>query len=179
MTDEGFDLFIDDLVECIEYRNDDHPDGIVRLAELHLQGNRLTARSLKKLARVIFLSAGDLKELDLSDSLIEIQQSEHREIWQEFLEAFQGCYVLKKLDLSRNPLGPSGTEILARVYMKSELDFLEPDADESEMSAVEDEELNEKVHSLKIGCGKENQTPINSSKRSSSKGGTPLSGMKL
>jgi Ran GTPase-activating protein (RanGAP) involved in mRNA processing and transport len=123
LTDEGFDLFVDDLIECIEYRNEEHPDGIVRLVELHLQGNRLAACSLKKLARVISLSAGDLKELDLSDNLIEIQQPEHREIWQDFLQSFERCYVLKKLDLSRNPLGPRGAEILARVYMQSELDF--------------------------------------------------------
>ncbi|KAJ9239386.1 hypothetical protein DTO271D3_5765 [Paecilomyces variotii] len=176
LTDEGFDLFIDDLIECIEYRNDEHLDGIVRLAELHLQGNCLTARSLKKLARVISLSAGDLRELDLSDNKIEIQQPEHRMIWQEFLESFQRCYVLKKLDLSRNPLGPRGAEILARSYMQSELDFLESGLDEVEMAACENEDLNERVHSLTLGAGKENQTPRSSSKRLSSKGGTPLSG---
>ncbi|GAD92962.1 hypothetical protein NFIA_059010 [Paecilomyces variotii No. 5] len=176
LTDEGFDLFIDDLIQSIAYRNDEHPDGIVRLAELHLSGNNLTAQSLKKLSRVISLSAGDLRELDLSDNKIEIREPEHRKVWQEVLESFQGCYVLKKLDFSRNPLGPRGAEILARVYMQSELDFLESDPDEAEIPAPENEELSEKVQSLTFGSGKENQTPKSSSKRTSTKGGTPLSG---
>ncbi|KAL1873358.1 hypothetical protein Plec18167_006408 [Paecilomyces lecythidis] len=176
LTDEGFDLFIDDLIQGIQYKNDDYPDGIVRLAELHLRGNNLTAESLKKLSSVISLSAGDLRELDLSDNKIEIREPEHRKVWQEFLESFQGCYVLKKLDLSRNPLGPRGAEILSRVYMQSELDFLESDQNETEIPAPENEELNEKVQSLTLGTGKENQTPKSSSKRTSTKGGTPLSG---
>lgn len=172
-------MFIDDLIQGIQYKNDDYPDGIVRLAELHLQGNNLTAESLKKLSSVISLSAGDLRELDLSDNKIEIREPEHRKVWQEFLECFQGCYVLKKLDLSRNPLGPRGAEILSRVYMQSELDFLESDQNETEIPAPENEELNEKVQSLTLGTGKENQTPKSSSKRTSTKGGTPLSGMKI
>ena len=38
---------------------------------------------------------------------------------------------LKKIDFSGNPLGPLGIELLARFYIRSELDFVE---------AVDDEE---------------------------------------
>ncbi|KAL2001990.1 hypothetical protein VTN02DRAFT_876 [Thermoascus thermophilus] len=163
LTDDGFAQFIDDLTACLEYRDNDHPDGVVRLTELHLQHNLLTARSLGKLARVITLSAGDLRELDLSSNEIEISNPEQRVIWQEFLQSFSGCYMLKKLDLSRNPLGPRGLEILSRVYMQSDLDFLETDVNdvvEATTAAVDtaDEDcLNDRVSALRLDDGKENE----------------------
>ncbi|KAL1988352.1 hypothetical protein VTN96DRAFT_10035 [Rasamsonia emersonii] len=102
--------------------------GIAKLHELHLQQNALTTRSLHKLARVVSLSERDLRELDLSDNNLEVHTVEQRKIWQEFLESFRGCFMLKKLDFSRNALGPRGLEILAKVYVKSDLDFFEPDS---------------------------------------------------
>ncbi|KAL2009737.1 hypothetical protein VTN00DRAFT_5544 [Thermoascus crustaceus] len=178
LTDDGFARFIDDLVACLEYRDKDHPDGVVRLTELHLQRNVLTARSLRKLARVIALSAGDLRELDLSSNEIEISNPEQREIWQEFLQSFSGCYMLKKLDLSRNPLGPRGLEILSRVYMQSDLDFLETDVNDvveaTATTAIEtaDEDcLNDRVSVLRLENGKENErlSAVNFSKKTPSK----------
>lgn len=177
LTDDGFAQFIDDLTACLEYRDKDHPDGVVRLTELHLQRNVLTARSLGKLAKVITLSAGDLRELDLSSNEIEISDPEQREIWQEFLQSFSGCYMLKKLDLSRNPLGPRGLEILSRVYMQSDLDFLETDVNdvvEATTAAIDTADadcLNDRVSALRLENGKENErlSVTNLSKKTPSK----------
>ncbi|KAL1964048.1 hypothetical protein VTN77DRAFT_7594 [Rasamsonia byssochlamydoides] len=157
LTDEGFDQFIDDLIECLEFRDADHPQGIAKLHELHLQQNALTTRSLEKLARVVSLSERDLRELDLSDNNFEVHTIEQRKTWQEFLESFRGCFMLKKLDFSRNALGPRGLEILVRVYVKSDLDFFEPD------SVIADElprvESNSDLSVLRPEVGKENAKP--------------------
>lgn len=130
LTDEGLAHFIGDLLECVKFRCPEHPDGVARLTELHLSNNQLSVVSLAQLAGVVVLSAGDLRELDLSHNLIEVKTEDQKHMWQKFLEAFKDCYMLKKIDFSNNPLGRNGTEILARVYMQTELDFTEADADE-------------------------------------------------
>ncbi|KKK20100.1 hypothetical protein ARAM_000799 [Aspergillus rambellii] len=128
LTDAGFAQFIDDLIDCVKYRNEQHPSGLTKVTELHLQSNQLTIQSLAKLAEVITLSPGDLRELDLSQNEIQVVSAEEQMIWNSFLKSFTNCFMLKKLDLSGNPLGPVGLEILARVYIKSDLDYLEADA---------------------------------------------------
>lgn len=145
------------MIECLEFRDADHPQGIAKLHELHLRQNALTTRSLHKLARVVSLSERDLRELDLSDNNLEVHTVEQRKIWQEFLESFRGCFMLKKLDFSRNALGPRGLEILVKVYVKSDLDFFEPD------SIIADEpprvETNSDHTIQRPDVGKENANP--------------------
>ncbi|KAL3475465.1 hypothetical protein BJX99DRAFT_247525 [Aspergillus californicus] len=155
LTDEGFAQFIDDLLKCIHHRDDEHPVGLAKITEFHLRGNNLTVHSLAKLGEVIANSSGDIRELDLSQNKISVVTVEEKVTWQRFLESFQNCYMLKKLDLSGNPLGVAGLEILARVYIKSDLEFVEGDAG----AAIEEvPELAEAVGSLQI-TGKENESP--------------------
>lgn len=129
LTDDGFAEFIDDLISCINCRDAEHPLGLAKLTELHLQSNKLTVQSLLKLGDVIASSGGDLRELDLSRNDIRIVTEEEKTIWKSFLGSFKNCYMLKKLDLAGNPIGTAGLEILARGYIKSDLDFLEADAE--------------------------------------------------
>ncbi|OJJ49131.1 hypothetical protein ASPZODRAFT_1402536 [Penicilliopsis zonata CBS 506.65] len=127
LTDEGFQQFINDLLECLYYRDEEHPEGAAKLTELHLPFNRLSIASVALLAEVIVLCAGDLRELDLSNNRIEVASETDKRVWQAFLESFKECYMLKKIDLGHNPLGLAGVEILARVYMQSDLDFVTED----------------------------------------------------
>ncbi|KAL2813051.1 hypothetical protein BDW59DRAFT_167645 [Aspergillus cavernicola] len=167
LTDEGFAQFIDNLLECIRYRDEQHPVGLAKVTEFQLKGNNLTVKSLSKLGEVIVNSTGDLRELDLSNNDITVVSAEDKAIWKAFLESFQNCYMLKKLDISGNPIGPAGLEILARVYIKSDLEYVEGDA-----GAIIEEQLGfvEEVSALKI-AGKENESPrAVRSKKSPNKG---------
>ncbi|KAE8355399.1 hypothetical protein BDV28DRAFT_155429 [Aspergillus coremiiformis] len=123
LTDKDLSLFIDDLLECIK-------GDLAKVTEFHLQGNSLTIKSLPKLGEIIALNAGELRELDISNNNINISpKSEDKIVWCGFLGSFKNCYMLKKFDLGGNPLGSVGMENLARVYIKSDLDFLESDAE--------------------------------------------------
>ncbi|KAF7115780.1 hypothetical protein CNMCM5793_003420 [Aspergillus hiratsukae] len=173
LTDEGFAEFIDDLIACMKHRDEEHPEGSAKVIELHLQGNQLTVVSLRKLSEVIKLSIADLRELDISHNNFAVSTAEEQEIWYDFLDSFKNCFLLKKLDLGNNPLGQKGIEVLARVYMQSDLDFLEADADavvgmnaegDHEVEAIADE-----LENLKIN-GKENEAKKASSKQSPKKG---------
>lgn len=134
LTDDGLNQFIDVLIECIKFEIKEvregkvHTSRIVRVAELHLQGNQLTVESLAKLAEVVALSIDDLRELDLSKNQLHIETAEDVEKWEAFLGNFKHCFMLKKLDLGGNPLGCLGIEHFARVYLKSDLDWLLSDA---------------------------------------------------
>ncbi|KAL2809894.1 hypothetical protein BJX63DRAFT_445046 [Aspergillus granulosus] len=128
LTDTGFAHFINDLLACILYRGDEHPTGLAKVTEFYLQGNNLTVLSLPKLGEVVANSAGDLRELDISQNDICVASAQERAIWKTFLDCFKNCYVLRKLDLSGNPIGPAGLEIFACVYIKSDVDYLETDA---------------------------------------------------
>ncbi|GES61111.1 leucine rich repeat protein [Aspergillus terreus] len=168
LTDEGFLFFIDDLLECIQYRDEEHTEGLARVTELHLQKNELTVQSLARLSEVIALSAGDLRELDLSQNNIRVKSPEEQIMWRDFLLSFKHCYMLKKLDLGSNPLGPAGVEILARVYIKSDLDFLETDADAVIGPHVDETtDIVEQVTALKIRPEKEkeNEAPKHRAKK--------------
>ncbi|KAL4779305.1 hypothetical protein BJX76DRAFT_351904 [Aspergillus varians] len=159
LTDEGFAQFIDDLIKCIRYRDEDHPVGLAKVTEFHLQGNKLTVHSLAKIGDVIANSPGDLRELDLSQNDIQVSSPEEKVIWKAFLGSFRNCYMLKKLDLSENPIGTAGLEILARIYIKSDLEFLEADADAIvRENHGEEVALAEEVAALKVG-EKENGEP--------------------
>lgn len=170
MTDEGFDQFIGALIECIKFRDEDHPDGAVKLTDFVLQGNELSVKSLSKLAEVVALSAGDLRELDISKNNIRIVSPEEKAVWQAFLESFRHCYMLKKLDLGSNALGIAGMEILARIYIQSDLDFLEGDA-EAVLGAKQEEEssLAGEIESMTVKPGKENDAIKSRSKKPSNR----------
>ncbi|RMJ22638.1 leucine rich repeat protein [Aspergillus sp. HF37] len=159
LTDEGFDQFIDDLIECIKFHDKEHPEGAARLTDFILQGNELSAKSLLKLAEVVALSAGDLRELDISQNNIQVQSPQDKGAWQAFLVSFRHCYMLKKLDLGNNRLGIAGIEILARVYIQSDLDFVEGDVEAILGAEQEDGEPNlvEYTESMSIKPGKENE----------------------
>lgn len=124
LTDEGFAAFVDDLLESLEYRGENHPYGAVRLTDLSLKGNELTVVSMVKLGRVVALSAGSLGRLDISDNNIQVRTQAEREQWGSFLESFQNCYMLKKIDFGGNNIGAAGFDVFARVYAKSDLDFV-------------------------------------------------------
>ncbi|RAL03825.1 uncharacterized protein BO80DRAFT_349010, partial [Aspergillus ibericus CBS 121593] len=176
LTDEGFFEFIDVLIECIKTKDDEHPLGRTRVTELHLQGNQLTLAALSKLTEVIALSASDLRELDLSKNRIQIETAEDIAAWVSFLKAFETCFVLKKLDLGSNPLGRLGLEHFARVYLKSDLDFLEHDANALLGSNLVEESSPVEAVARSTVLGKENE-PKRSKKKSPHKGkGARLSG---
>ncbi|KAL4972548.1 hypothetical protein BDW66DRAFT_154647 [Aspergillus desertorum] len=181
LTDEGFAQFIDDLIECIRYRDEMHPVGLARVTEFHLQGNNLTVYSLPKLGEVIANNPGDLRELDLSNNGIRVASTEEKIIWKAFLCSFKNCYVLMKLDLSGNPLGVAGLEILASIYIKSDLEYLEADADaivreNLGLGLGENSVLAEEAGALKLceNSSKESADPRSGtgrSKKSPNKGG--------
>ncbi|BCR83137.1 uncharacterized protein ACHE_10539S [Aspergillus chevalieri] len=164
LTDTGFAEVIDALLECMKYRDTEHPDGAAKLTELHLSGNQLTIMSLEKLGEVVELSSGDLRELDISRNAIDIRgdDDQGKGIWLEFLKAFAGCYVLKKLDLGMNRLGIAGIELLSRVYTRSDLDFFEEEDEEEivveEMATLDvNEKENDRGRSKKSPKGKARQ----------------------
>lgn len=145
LTDEGLFVFIADLKELLLFKNEQYPQGIVKLTELHLQGNELTVRCLRELGQLIRLSARDLRELNLSNNKIFIKDYSSRlevQEWELFLRSFSQCCVLKKVDFGDNSLGDTGIDIFARVYTQSELDFIntsspeEEERDEAPMSST-------------------------------------------
>lgn len=87
---------------------------------------------------MIHLSSRDLKELDISNNEISIVTVSDTQKWKYFLHSFGQCCVLKKIDFSGNSLGTRGIEILARVYIRSELDFVEVVGEEEDGGVPED-----------------------------------------
>lgn len=165
-----------DLLACIRFRDKDRPEGAAKVADFILQENELTAKSLPKLTEVVALSAGDLRELDVSDNKIQIETSEDKAAWLAFLQAFAGCYMLKKLNLGGNKIGTAGMEILARVYTKSDLDFVEGDAHDVLGSKTDDESgLAENMEAMDIKSGKENEPAKSRSKKTFGKSKTSKS----
>lgn len=125
LTDDGISVFINDLIKCMQYRDEEHPHGTIRLTDLSLGGNKLTAVSMEKLAPVIALSSITLNKLDISDNSICIVTDSDKKAWNNFLSSFQECCVLKRIDFSDNNLGGPGFDVLSHVYMKSDLDFID------------------------------------------------------
>lgn len=118
MTDEGFAGVASALVESLNY--DGNQGKVVRLEELCLTNNRLSATSLQALSPIIRLASNDLRDLDLSGNKFTINTEAEVAIWEDFLAAFSHCCVLRRIDLSRNALGPRAFEVMTRVYAKQE-----------------------------------------------------------
>lgn len=118
MTDEGFAEVASALVESLNYDGDQ--GRIVRLEELCLTNNRLSATSLQALSPIIRLASNDLRDLDLSGNSITINTEAEVAIWEDFLMSFSSCCLLRRIDLSRNAWGPRVFEVMIRVYAKQE-----------------------------------------------------------
>lgn len=91
---------------------------MVLLEELCLKDNGLTVASLSGLTSVMDLVRNDLKDLDLSDNAISVNDPDDVIPWEGFLQSLSKCCVLRRLDLSGNQLGTKAFEVLARVYAK-------------------------------------------------------------
>ncbi|MCJ1284419.1 hypothetical protein MMC26_003751 [Xylographa opegraphella] len=118
LSDEGLQEIAKALVKSMTYEGEH--GRVVRLEEVCLKVNRLTAKCLRSLAGVIALATSDLRDLDLSDNSICITTDQQAADWEEFLESFSRCCALRRIDLSGNALGRRAFEVLARVYGKSE-----------------------------------------------------------
>ncbi|KAM5455463.1 hypothetical protein McanCB49686_003721 [Microsporum canis] len=123
LTDDGLSVFIDDLIQCMSYRDEDHPQGTVRLTELCLKANNLTVMSMMRLSEVIFLGSTTLTKVDVSNNSIRVTNEYERRSLSSFLNAFRYCFVLKKVDFSGNQLENAGFDVLSCMYFKSDFDF--------------------------------------------------------
>ncbi|KAK4695516.1 hypothetical protein P7C71_g2249, partial [Lecanoromycetidae sp. Uapishka_2] len=121
LVDEGaiFDVLLA-LADSIKFE-DPIQGKVVRLEELCLKGCKLNTASLQGLAVVVDYAAIDLRDLDLSDNAISVQTEDEVGIWEEFLTFFKKSCVLRRLDLSGNPLGHRAFEVLTRVYAKEQV----------------------------------------------------------
>lgn len=92
-------------------------DSSFRLEEFHLGKNGLTTAILPALSQVIKKSSFDLRALDISGNNIFVLTDDHARDWEQFLDSFRTCRVMRRLDLSGNDFCKSITmEILCRVY---------------------------------------------------------------
>lgn len=114
MTSEGLYEVASALTKSISYEDDNGK--VVRLEELCLRDNKLEIRSLPHLSQIISLAAHDLRDLDLSENVITVTTDDEVRLWEDFLTSFSDCCVLRRIDLSGNPLGHRAFEVLARVY---------------------------------------------------------------
>lgn len=97
------------------------PEGkLVRLEELCLKDNHITAASLSSLTSVIRLAHHELRDLDLSGNKITIDTKAEAIEWENFLSGFSECCVLRRIDLSGNALGDKAFEILSKVYARED-----------------------------------------------------------
>lgn len=84
---------------------------------LNLAGNCLTVEGLVSIAPCIRAAAADLEELDLSNNIICVSNDNEAAYWEEFLQSFATCRILKKINLSGNNLsGAKALEIFYKVY---------------------------------------------------------------
>ncbi|EEP80554.1 predicted protein [Uncinocarpus reesii 1704] len=121
---DGLAEIINALVACIKFRDEAHPQGVIRLTELSLKRNALTVAAMTELAEVVALSNSSLARLDISENEISVVDNGQRNKWRTFLKSFEGCYMLKCIDFSGNQLGSAGFDVFAGIYLKSDLDFV-------------------------------------------------------
>ncbi|CCX14255.1 Similar to hypothetical protein AOL_s00215g100 [Arthrobotrys oligospora ATCC 24927]; acc. no. EGX43364 [Pyronema omphalodes CBS 100304] len=115
--------------------------GALRLEEIHLVQCKISANGLKYLGKVIRLAGHHLKELHLKRNDISVVTEEDARSWQEFLEAFTEVSCLRILDLSENPIGNYGFEILWRVHTRAKpINLPRPRRERSVMSDDSDAE---------------------------------------
>lgn len=87
------------------------------LEELHLSKNGLTTAALDSLSLVVQMSLYNLRALDLSGNDLRVVTDEQAHLWEQFLDSFRTCKVMRRLDLSGNDFSKSlAMEVLYRVY---------------------------------------------------------------
>ncbi|KAL8962688.1 MAG: hypothetical protein Q9193_000937 [Seirophora villosa] len=123
LGEHGFLEAAGPLINALEH--DSEHGRVLYLEELCLRSNKLNAVCLPALAHAIRLAASHLRDLDLSDNLLNVTNSQDADAWQDFLESFRECRMLRRVDLSGNALGTKAFEVLARVYST------EPEIDQS------------------------------------------------
>ncbi|KAL8779494.1 MAG: hypothetical protein Q9213_006906 [Squamulea squamosa] len=116
LGEDGFQEVADALTRSLEY--DSENGRVAQLEELCLKANSLSTCCLPALACIVRLAALDLRDLDISDNRFTIATNQDAEAWEDFLESFAECRVLRRLDLSGNPLTSKVFEVLARVYTR-------------------------------------------------------------
>lgn len=127
LGEEGFREAGDALIKALQY--DGEQRRVLYLEELCLKSNKLNASCLPALADIVRLAAYDLRDLDLSENDFTITSRQDADAWQDILESFGQCCMLRRVDFSGNALGPKAFEVLARVYSREpEIDQL-PDDD--------------------------------------------------
>lgn len=118
LGDEGLTHFTSALVNLL--KDNGCEDKVVRLEELCLNDNHITAASLNSLASVIRLAHHELRDLDLSGNNIVISTKAEALDWENFLTSFSGCCVLRRIDFSGNALETKAFEIFSKVYAREE-----------------------------------------------------------
>ncbi len=116
LGEDGFQELADALTTSLDYNGENA--GVVQLEELCLKANKLGVMCLPALARIIRLAAHTLRDLDISDNAFTITTSHDANAWEDFLESFAECNVLRRIDLSGNPLGTKVFEVFARIYSR-------------------------------------------------------------
>ncbi|KAL8819341.1 MAG: hypothetical protein Q9223_002194 [Gallowayella weberi] len=127
LGEDGFREVADALTKSLEYHGENGT--VVLLEELCLKANKLDATCLPALARIVRLAAHELRDLDLSENLFTITSTQDAHAWEDFLESFAQCYMLRRLDLSGNLLGSKAFEILAKIYSREPVIDLMLEAD--------------------------------------------------
>ncbi|KAF2426549.1 hypothetical protein EJ08DRAFT_736281 [Tothia fuscella] len=110
----------------------------IRLEALDLSNNQLTTKSLRALAPIIETSRSDIKHLNLSNNNIEIRTAEQIADWEEFLDSFNHCRRMRRLDFSGNNLSnPLSVETILRVYCRNRaIDPLHLERDRNEINGL-------------------------------------------
>ena len=116
LTDAGFLEVTAGLAKSIQ--NVTLQDKVVLLEEICLKDNSLTVAALSHLTPIMDLVCNDLRDLDLSDNAITVNDPDDVIPWEAFLQSLSRCCVLRRLDLSGNELGTKAFEVLARVYAR-------------------------------------------------------------
>ncbi|OCL14573.1 hypothetical protein AOQ84DRAFT_21349 [Glonium stellatum] len=171
LTDDGFREIVTALEDILTPRDG---TSCSKLEELNLSGNLLTTKSLRLLARIIRLASYDLKELNLAENCITATKNDELEDWEEFLESFRNCMVVRRIDLSGNKLcGPRVFEVLARVYSEH------PSVDPTEPDAGPGLNFEQQDKSLEIPGRRRRALSVEVSERSSTDAGSHVSSSDL
>lgn len=140
LTDAGLIEVTTALAKSTQHTS---PQGkVVLLEELCLKDNGLTVASLSGLTSCMHLICDDLRDLDLSENSISVNDPDDVLPWEAFLQSLSQCSVLRRLDLSGNELGTKAFEVLARVYaQEGPLDLvLSKELEDLERDSVTDRE---------------------------------------
>ncbi|MCJ1311676.1 hypothetical protein MMC25_005349 [Agyrium rufum] len=117
LTDAGLAEVASALIRCINI-DTETSDPVLKLEEICLKGNALTAKSLVILGDVVAWAANDLRDLDLSNNEIMVKERSDVDAWEYFLSCFKDCCVLRRIDFGGNGLEDRAFEILSKVYCR-------------------------------------------------------------